>query len=94
MKFTTVSGSVYIVNTDSKKIRRLNGVNDPTPRQGKDGEWRSYQELLPSPLRKGTCALIVWGDETELLDESKEAVKEGGVAIPTTRTSTVVDIEL
>lgn len=90
MKFTTASGSVYEVNTDSKQIRRLNGVKDPTPRQGPDGQWRTYKDLL---LAKGESALIVWGDDTELLSESKEILKEGGFAIPTTMTSTVMEIE-
>lgn len=92
MKFTTVSGSVYEVNFDSKKIRRLNGVKDSTSRQGKDGEWRAYKELIPSPLKKGVSAVIIWKDDTELLDET--IVEDGMIAIPTTRTSTVVEIEL
>ncbi len=93
MKFTTASGSVYEVNTDSKKIRRLNGVKDPTPRTGKDGEWRSYEDLV---CKKGSSAIIFWGQETALLAETEQILKEADSAMvvaPTTMTSTVVDIE-
>lgn len=94
MKFTTVSGSVYEVNTDSKQIRRLNGINDPTLRQGADGQWRDYQDIYPNPITVGASAVIVWGPETELLAETKETLsKIGGSAAPLTTTSTVISVE-
>jgi len=63
MKFHTQSGSVYEINTDSKKIRRLNGKADPTPRQGKDGEWRTYASLYPEIPKVGEQLLITWAEE-------------------------------
>lgn len=85
---------MYEVNTDSKQVRRLNGVKDPTPRQGKDGEWRSYSEIMPSPIKVGTAVVILWGSKTELLPETKAELEgTGGVAIPVTSTSPVVAIE-
>lgn len=94
MKFITQSGSVYEVNSDSKKIRRLSGVKDPTPRQGKDGEWRGYLGTFPDPIRVGSQVLIRWGNDTELLPETKEELAvTGGFAIPTSITSVVVSIE-
>jgi len=93
MKFTTVSGSVYEVNTDSKQIRRLNGANDPTPRQGKDGQWRTYSEI--TPVKVGSGVAIFWGHDVPLLAETEEQLKTmgGGIAAPTTMTSSVVKVE-
>ena len=88
MKFTTETGSIYEVNTDSKQIRRLNGAKDPTPRQGKDGEWRSYLTIFPSPIKVGLGVIIRWGNDTALLPGT-----EPGSAVPTTITSTVVSVE-
>lgn len=88
MKFTTITGSLYEVNTDSKQIRRLNGAKDPSPRQGKDGEWRSYLAIYPNPVKVGTGVIIRWGNDTPLLPGT-----EPGSAVPTTMTSTVVAVE-
>jgi hypothetical protein len=93
MRFTTFSGSVYEVNTDSKQIRRLNGVKDPTPRQGPDGQWRAYRELVPDPVKVGLGVVIVWGEETALMAETQEIVKEGGFGLPMTTTSVVMKVE-
>ena len=95
MKFTTASGSVYEVNTDSKQIRRLNGVKDPTPRQGPDGQWRAYKDVYPNPIVVGAGVVIVWGPETALLAETEETLKDmgGGFAAPLTTTSTVMSVE-
>lgn len=95
MKFTTVSGSVYEADTTNKKIRRLTGKNDPTPRQGEDGQYKSYESLGSFPkalegkeeLTVGQPAIIVW-----VQSEHKALSDEGGVK--TTFTSDVVSIEL
>jgi hypothetical protein len=55
--FHTESGSVYQLDEANQKIRRLSGVNAPTPRQGQDGEWRPYAEVMFIP--NGSC-LIHW----------------------------------
>ena len=60
MIFQTESQSVYEVNTDSKQIRRLNGLHDPLPRQGKDGEWKSYWAI--SPIKLNQPVVIAWND--------------------------------
>ena len=94
MRFITASGSVYEVNTDSKKIRRLNGQEDPTPRTGKDGQWRGYKEIIPDPIKIGSGVAILWDADTALLAESQEYLKEkGGFALPTTVTSAVVEVQ-
>ena len=93
MKFTTYSGSVYEVNTDSKQIRRLNGVKDPTPRQGPDGQWRTYSDI--TPIKVGSSVAIFWAGETALLAKTEELLKAvpGIIAAPTTTTSMVVNVE-
>ena len=57
MKFETESGSLYEVDEEANKVRRLIGVKDPTPRQGKDGEWKSYMEHTPVVVGKGVVFL-------------------------------------
>ena len=94
MKFTTQSGSVYEINTDSKKIRRLKGTEDPTPRQGKDGEWRSYADIFPNPIQVGRGVVIAWGDDTPLLDETKVMFGDDAAGMPITTTSKVIMVEV
>ena len=52
--------SVYEVNEAEHLIRRVSGVNDPTPRQGADGDWRVFASI--APFRGGL--LIMWDAET------------------------------
>ena len=94
MKFTTQSGSVYEINTDSKKIRRLKGKEDPTPRQGKDGEWRPYVDTFPNPIQVGKGVVIAWGSDTPLLDETKAMFGDDAAGMPITTTSKVVLVEV
>lgn len=39
--------SVYEV--DGNKIRRVSGVNEPTPSFSADGEWKAHQGIYPLP---------------------------------------------
>lgn len=54
MIYKTRSGSVYQVDHEGKRVRRMSGENDPTPRQGVDGEWKSFhhinEEIAPGHL--------------------------------------------
>ena len=43
---TTVN-SVYQINEADHMVRRVSGVNDPTPRQGVDGAWQEYLSITP-----------------------------------------------
>jgi hypothetical protein len=61
MRTVTTANSVYQVNEADHMIRRLSGVNDPTPRQGVDGQWREYEQILPHPAGG---LLIVWNQTT------------------------------
>lgn len=55
MLFTT-DNSTYEV--DGTRIRRLDGVRDPTPRQGVDGEWKPFHWI--SPITEGDCVIVIW----------------------------------
>ena len=43
MIYKTETGSLYQVDEENKRVRRIEGVKAPTPRQGKDGEWKEYK---------------------------------------------------
>ena len=55
MLFTT-DNSTYEV--EGSRIRRLEGVRGPTPRQGVDGEWKSFHAI--SEIAVGCSVIIVW----------------------------------
>lgn len=67
-RFST-DNSIYEVDPDRKLIRRLAGVNAPTPSQGADGEWKvferidglevGYPSLIRYPNEKGTLTSVV-----------------------------------
>lgn len=85
MKFITETGSVYEVDSDNKRIRRLNGNSDPTIRQGKDGEWKSFESI---EISVNESAVIFWNPKTTpLLEGSLPS------ATPATVTSLVVRID-
>ena len=50
--------SIYEVDEQNKRIRRLEGANDPTPNQGEDGVWQGYSSLIPCR----SSYLIVWDE--------------------------------
>jgi len=88
MIFHTETGSIYEIDQANKQVRRLTGKNDPTPRQNKDEQWRKFS--AHSPVIKGENVVFFWGDETNLLPETKAAGLNS--AIPATITSLVVEI--
>lgn len=51
--------SVYELDQDQKNIRRLSGKENPTPRQGSDGQWKAIKSIVP--LKVGLQSMIVWG---------------------------------
>ena len=58
MIFYTESGSIYELDRTQNQIRRLEGAQDPTPRQGSDGEWKTFEYC--SEVREGHPTLIQW----------------------------------
>jgi hypothetical protein len=45
-KYTTVSGSIYLVDEDKKMVTRVIGKENPTTRQGEDCVWKEYKKIL------------------------------------------------
>jgi len=60
MKFKTKSGSSYELDLWNRRVRRLEGKEAATFRQGNDGEWKSYVSI--SVPRIGSTTLMVWND--------------------------------
>lgn len=85
MIFITESGSTYEVDEVLKKVRRLRGQADPTPRQGSDGNWREFDSI--SPVLVGQPVLIVWP-----VPEVVEGVSEDISPVPGTLTSRVQEV--
>ncbi len=83
----TETGSIYEVDRKNKRVRRMTGKDNPTPRMGKDGEWRSYTDIQPDPPEAGGRLLIVWSIKAT---ESEEGLVD--LSAPTTLTSTIVAI--
>lgn len=58
MMFTTESGSVYEVDEDAPRMRRLSGKNKPTAYQGEDNTWRTYVDM--TTVKLGESVMVVW----------------------------------
>ena len=58
MIFQTISGSTYELDLEVKKIRRMEGIDNPTPRQGVDGEWKTFEKC--SEIIVGMPLLVIW----------------------------------
>ena len=86
MKFITMSGSIYEVDVSKKQIRRLIGIDNPTPRQGKDGEWKEYFAI--DDIEIGKPVLIFWNPKTTPLLEGNPF----SISAPSTLTSNVIEI--
>lgn len=49
--------SVYEIDKDRCRVRRLTSDHDPTPRQGEDGDWKGYEDLR----FMADGMFIIWG---------------------------------
>jgi hypothetical protein len=56
--------SIYEVDEANRLVRRVVGKNDPTPHQGPDEVWKSYQSLQVEP----GGILIIWGINDGVLE--------------------------
>lgn len=56
--------STYEVDEEHQHIRRLDGENEPTPRQGADGEWKPYHRITPVVVAgdSGPSLYIEWSE--------------------------------
>jgi hypothetical protein len=59
IRFET-KNSVYEIDEDRQRVRRLSGANAPTENFGGDGEWRGYEHWVLIP---GGWALFYFDDE-------------------------------
>jgi hypothetical protein len=75
MIFTTKSNSTYDIDIANKRIRRLNGNNEPQPRQGQDGEWKTYAAILPTIPQVGEILIIFWTKDAPLFQGSDKNAK-------------------
>ena len=57
MIFTT-DNSIYEIDPTQRRIRRLEGRNQPTPRQGDDGGWKDYADVSDATV--GSSVLVIW----------------------------------
>ncbi len=53
--------SLYELDVDNQRVRRLSGANAPTPNQPADGEWQTYERVEWHPFYRK--ALKFWWDE-------------------------------
>lgn len=54
-QITTVTGSVYLIDTEHSRVMRIEGTHPPTDYQGPDNEWRTY-----GAISLGEHMSIVW----------------------------------
>lgn len=64
--FTTESGSIYELDHEGRRLRRLSGAT-PQTRVGPNGKWKEFLDI--SPVEEGKPVSIVWqwDDEGGLL---------------------------
>ena len=65
LNMMTESGSLYEINLEEKRIRRVTGNGPGTPRVGPDGEWRTFTDLHPAAPVVGASLLIMWRQNPE-----------------------------
>lgn len=59
----TTLNSTYEVDWDNNRIRRLTGVNEPTPNQSADGEWQQARSLHVTDFGGGQIVYMIWDDD-------------------------------
>lgn len=67
--------SMYEVDLANNRVRRLAGLNDPTPRQGPDGEWQQCKDIY---MTQDSTLLFVWsdnGDGTKRCTETSHVLR-------------------
>lgn len=84
MKFKTETGSIYEVDTQNSRARRVSGVTAATKRFN-DG-WRNYVNV--SPIEVGGYVVFIWDTK-----DTPPIVDLGGMpSVPITTTSRVTEI--
>ncbi len=58
--FVVSIGSTREIDRVESRMRRLEGINPPTPREGRDLEWRTFLAISPDPPLPSLSLDIVW----------------------------------
>lgn len=69
--------STYEIDRDGRRIRRIEGANEPTPRFSEDGLWHDYAEL--SHLEVDRVFHISWLDGGMTLMSTVLDIEDGTV---------------
>lgn len=56
--FSTISGSIYQVDEENKRIRRITGKTPPHRTFAPDGKWKPFEEI--TFIEVGLSACIKW----------------------------------
>lgn len=84
--FIRTKNSVYELDEAAKQVRRLNGLNDPTPCFGADGQWRPYADAYN--VEVGQHATFVWPGLTRCTHTSQiQAVEWQPHELPRSRSA-------
>lgn len=83
MYFWTQFGSMYQLDPDSNRMRRLAGAHSPTANQAADGQWQEYMEISPPLPVVGEPVMVIWGTYTDVI------MGEPVVVVRRTQTSVV-----
>lgn len=63
-RYLTESGSVYEVDTNTRRMRKLStNVTPDTTRIPQDGAWRAFEEMIHGC--DGDAIVFVWGESPE-----------------------------
>jgi len=84
VRFETESGSVYEVDTERRRIRRVVRSPGSDSERAGAGEWVGYADMFPPTPELGACMLVVWAfdvgvDMLARTTLTSAVVKVGGV---------------
>lgn len=63
IKRVYTENSIYEVDEEDNRIRRVNSNHEPTPRQEEDGVWQEFGTV--EGLEEGSPMLIIWGSDED-----------------------------
>lgn len=88
MKFITASNSIYEIDEENKRIRKLNS-HEPSASKRIGGDWKFFARI--SPVVVGKSVLIFWND-APVLPETVAQFPEGVDYAPFTHTNLVASV--
>ena len=86
----TETGSIYELDVEYRRIRRLHGNSNSTPRVGKDGVWKKIKNAtLPNV---GSPMIFIWGIDCDPINDIEPGLPDG-FRVRTTMTSRVISVK-